>query len=595
MKKIFFLITLFISNLIFANDEILKRRIETMIMPDFRYWKMQNEEKEKAFTTMNEEVKQVISSHNYGGVILFAQNVEATEQTYNLTKDLQEASNTPLFIAIDQEGGIVARLNSGTRFPGNMAIGATNNEKYAYEVGRTIGSELKALGINVNFAPSLDVNNNPKNPVIGLRSFSSNPKIVAKLGNAMIKGYKSEGIIATAKHFPGHGDTDTDTHASLAVVNKDYNELSKMEFYPFKQAINNNIEMIMTAHVQLPKIDNSTIISKKDGKEVVIPATISKKILTDTLRNKLGFKGVIVTDALGMGAISDNLTTYDTLKSAINAGADILLMPIELHSLENVKALDEVVDKLVLAVKNGEIPESRINESFTRIMNLKLDSGILKKANKSTLEDALKTVGSKEHKDLERKISFDSITVLKYKKLENPKNLEILVTDESQKTVSAFAIERLFNENKVERFNYSIDIYGENTTKEQIQQFLQGKDTVIVYGAMNAESALKNDSYRTKIPNMVAEFNNIQKIYVSINKPYDATYHLNYDKVLISYGYIGLDPTEKNPLDKSFGPNIPAALEVILLNKNRKLNLPVDLPKIENESLTNKVLYKVQN
>ena len=249
----------------------LDEKIGQMLMPDFRQWKQAGESEVQDFTEMNEEVAEIIDEFDLGGVILFAQNVKTTEQTAKLTHDLQQVAindedgNLPLLTTIDQEGGIVTRLGTGTNFPGNMAIGATKNEQSSYDTGSVIGKELNSLGINVNFAPSVDVNNNPLNPVIGLRSFSSNPDLVAKLGVKMIEGIQSNGVAAAAKHFPGHGDTATDSHYGLPKVDKSLEELKKVELKPFQAAIDNGVDMIMTAHIQFPQIEKDTYTSIKDG------------------------------------------------------------------------------------------------------------------------------------------------------------------------------------------------------------------------------------------------------------------------------------------------------------------------------------------
>ena len=255
--------TLLLGNIKFVNAESLNSRAEAekivsemtldekigqMLMPDFRQWKQAGESEVQDFTEMNEEVAEIIDEFDLGGVILFAQNVKTTEQTAKLTHDLQQVAindedgNLPLLTTIDQEGGIVTRLGTGTNFPGNMAIGATKNEQSSYDTGSVIGKELNSLGINVNFAPSVDVNNNPLNPVIGLRSFSSNPDLVAKLGVKMIEGIQSNGVAAAAKHFPGHGDTATDSHYGLPKVDKSLEELKKVELKPFQAAIDNGVD-----------------------------------------------------------------------------------------------------------------------------------------------------------------------------------------------------------------------------------------------------------------------------------------------------------------------------------------------------------------
>lgn len=595
MKKIFkILFVFFMPFIVFSNDMEIRKKIEYLIMPDFRYWNIDENGKKKDFDVMNDEVREVIKSHNFNGIILFAQNVKETEQTLRLVDEIQKASKKPMFISIDQEGGIVTRLGTGTNFPGNMAIGATRNSKYSYEVGKAIGRELHVLGINTNLAPTIDVNNNAKNPVIGLRSFSSDPNIVAELSTAMINGIKSQNVIAVAKHFPGHGDTAIDTHLGLASVDKSMKELEDMELLPFKKAIDSDIDMIMTAHVQLPQIEKDYFIAK-NGDKIIYPSTISDDVITGILRNKLGYNGVVITDALGMKAISDNLGPYEAMKLSINAGVDILLMPVSLHNMENVKELDMAIDKLVEAVKKGEISISRIDEAIARIDTLKAKRHIVKDETNVDMrvEKALKVIGSKEHRNLEREVAKNAITVVKDKALKEMHRVLILGTDTSQRKVTDFAITRLFDEQKMPNIAYKFMIYGKDTKEIDIISQAMDVDTIIVYGAMNNESALNPESYRTKVPNMVAKLDGVQKIFVSINKPYDVTAHLDFDKVLIAYGFKGMDPTEVDGGIKAFGPNIPAALEIIFTGEKAKGKLPVDLPFVENGKLTEKVQFNL--
>ncbi|CAM3204036.1 glycoside hydrolase family 3 N-terminal domain-containing protein [Streptobacillus felis] len=595
MKKMLrFLFFFFMPFMVFANDMEIRNKIEYLIMPDFRYWNVDENGKKKDFDVMNDEVRDVIKTHNFNGVILFAQNVKQTEQTLRLVDEIQKASKTPMFISIDQEGGIVTRLGTGTNFPGNMAIGATRNEKYSYEVGKAIGRELHALGINTNLAPTIDVNNNAKNPVIGLRSFSSDPNIVASLSRSMINGIKQENVIAVAKHFPGHGDTAIDTHLGLASVDKSMEELEAIELLPFKKAIEADIDMIMTAHVQLPQIEKDYFVAK-NGDKIIYPSTISDDVITGILREKLGYDGVVITDALGMKAISDNLGPVEAMKLSINAGVDILLMPISLHSMKDVKELDKAIDKLVEAVKNGEISMQKIDKSISRINALKEKRHVVKDETNIDvrIENALKVIGSKQNRDLEREVSKNAITVVKDTPLKEMKRVLILGTDTSQRKVTEFAITRLFDEGKLQDLSYKFMIYGKDTKEIDIISQSTDVDTIIVYGAMNNENALNPESYRTKVPNMVAKLEGLQKIYVSINKPYDVTAHLDYDKVLIAYGFKGMDPTEVDGGIKAFGPNIPAALEIIFTQEEAKGKLPVDLPFIENGKLTEKVQFNL--
>ena len=597
MKKFFKVLLMFILPVLsLAGQKELREKIEYLIMPDFRYWQMSGDSEKKDFDTMNEEVKEVIKSHNFNGVILFAQNVKETRQTVRLVDELQKASKTPMLISIDQEGGIVTRLGTGTNFPGNMAIGATRNSKYSYMVGKVIGNELHSLGINVNLAPVIDTNNNPKNPVIGLRSFSSDPNIVSEMGIPMIKGMQEEKIIAVGKHFPGHGDTATDTHLGLAVVDKSYDELSKTEFLPFKKAIDSGIDMIMTAHVQLPQIEKDYFVSKT-GDKITYPSTISDDVITGILRDKMNFNGVVITDALGMKAISDNLGPVEAMKLSINAGVDILLMPISLHSLKNVEELDKAIDRLVEMVENGEISEKRIDESIKRINELKAKRNILKDTRSvdAKLLDAVKAIGSKENRSLERVVSKEAITTIKNVNKEVPKKALILVLDENQKKVTKFAIHRLVEEGKIKGIEYGLFKYDANTGLDALKEYISKSnyDTVIVYGSMINESTLSKDNYRTKLADEIAKLNNITRVYVSLNKPYDVAAHLDYDKVLIAYGFKGMDPTEVDAGIKAFGPNIPAVLEVLFEGGEGKGKLPVDIPAIKDGKLTNEIIFKI--
>ena len=349
----------------------IEEKVGQMLMPDFRNWNG------SGFTVMNDEVKGVIEKYHLGGVILFAENVKGTEQTTRLVDGLQQASpKIPLLITIDQEGGIVRRLQTGTGMPGNMALGATRSTDLSYKVGNVIGRELNALGINVNFGPDLDVNINPANPVIGVRSFGSDPKMVSDLGVAYIKGVQAAGVAATGKHFPGHGDTATDSHLGLPIVTHDIDTLNKVDLVPFKAAIASGVDAIMTAHVAFPAVDDTKVISKKDGTLVNLPATLSKKVLTGLLRTELGFKGVISTDALNMQAIADHFGPEESVIMAINAGTDIALMPAMVQNTDQIANLDKVYNAVVNAVKTNVIPESRTTESATRLITLKIKRGI---------------------------------------------------------------------------------------------------------------------------------------------------------------------------------------------------------------------------
>ncbi|MDU0895118.1 MAG: glycoside hydrolase family 3 N-terminal domain-containing protein, partial [Anaerococcus sp.] len=366
-----------------VSQMTLEEKIGQMLMPDFRQWKQEGQAAVQDLTEMNDEVAEIIDEFDLGGVILFAQNVKTTEQTTKLIHDMQQVAindqdgNLPLLTTIDQEGGIVTRLGTGTNFPGNMAIGATKNEQSSYDTGLVIGRELNSLGINVNFAPSVDINNNPLNPVIGLRSFSSNPDLVAKLGVKMIKGIQENGVSVAAKHFPGHGDTATDSHYGLPKVDKSLEELKEAELKPFQAAIDNGVDMIMTAHISYPQLEKDTVISKKDGSIIGIPATLSDDIITGIIRDKMHYDGIVITDAMKMQAIADHFGEEDAVIMAIKAGVDIPLMPALLQKNSDLEKLDNIVGRIKNELELGNISEKQINNSVYRILDLKYRRGIL--------------------------------------------------------------------------------------------------------------------------------------------------------------------------------------------------------------------------
>lgn len=589
----------------------LDEKIGQMLMPDFRQWKQEGETSVKDLTEMNDEVADIIDEFDLGGVILFAQNVKTTEQTAKLVHDLQQVAindedgNLPLLTTIDQEGGIVTRLGTGTNFPGNMALGATKNEQSAYDTGIVIGRELNSLGINVNFAPAVDVNNNPANPVIGLRSFSSNPDLVARLGVKMIQGIQTNGVSVAAKHFPGHGDTATDSHYGLPKVDKSLEELKKVELKPFQAAIDNGVDMVMTAHIQFPQIEKDTYTSKKDGQQIAYPATLSDDILTGLLREDMKFDGVIVTDALNMAAISENFGEVETVKIAFKAGVDIALMPTILRSKADVPKLRAIVDGVKEAIENGEISEEKINESAARVVKLKIDRGIMDVENDTRTSDekieaAKKIVGSKENRDVERRVSAEAITVVKNENNIlplNPKEGEkvlLVAPYENELPGMKFGLNRLMKEEKVNTIVLDTYCYlKENNMTDELKNKIDEADYVVILSEMSSYPNLSATHWITAVPNQVTAYTNElnkDSVIVSVGKPYDVAAHKNSKAEVIAYGYKGMDPTEADgglsPV-QAFGPNIPAAIEVIFGGAEAQGTLPVSIPTVDENGLAN--------
>ncbi|MCY6482953.1 beta-N-acetylhexosaminidase [Clostridium aestuarii] len=337
---------------------------------------------------INSGLRQLVEDYKIGGVILFKRNIQNSKQLLNLNnsiKYINSKNKIPLFITVDEEGGRITRLPEGaTKFPSNKVIGKVNDKKVSYEIGKVIGTELKAFGFNMNFAPVLDIYSNPKNKVIGDRSFGIDPKIVSTLGVATMKGLQDANIISVVKHFPGHGDTNIDSHIGLPIVNYDKQRLDKFELIPFKNAIDEGVDVVMTAHIVLPQID----ISKR-------PATLSKKVLTGILRNELKFNGVIITDDMEMDAIDKNYIIKNAAIESIKAGADVILV---CHTL---KKQIEVLQSLKDAVNCGQISMNRIDESVRRIIKLKEKYVLSDVPNK---ESGLEVIGSEEHKEILNKL-----------------------------------------------------------------------------------------------------------------------------------------------------------------------------------------------
>ena len=315
---------------------------------------------------LNDHAIDLIKNYKFGNIILFTRNVKSMKQLFELNKNLQklaiESIGVPLLISIDQEGGMVTRLkNGGTYFPGAMTLTASNDSDNAYLAGKHMGQELISLGFNMDLAPVLDVNNNPMNPVIGVRSFSDNPTVVSEYGIRFTDGLQ-ENVIATAKHFPGHGDTNTDSHISLPLIAHGPERLDKIELYPFKKAIDAGIKAIMSSHINFPAYT-------EDG----LPTTLSKKCLTGLLREKLGFEGLIMTDCMEMKAIQDNYTTERGSLMAVQAGANLICLSHEkYYQIEAFKKIKE-------AVNSGDLSLETLNERVAKVLEYKegMDLSIL--------------------------------------------------------------------------------------------------------------------------------------------------------------------------------------------------------------------------
>ena len=423
-------------------------------------------------TQANEAIETHIRERFVGGVVLFSRNIQSPQQTAELTNELQRlagatARQIPLFVGIDQEGGWVIRLKEGaTVLPGNMALGATNSTELAERAGEITAVELAAVGVNLNFAPVMDVNNNLDNPVIGRRSFGESPELVSRLGISYIRGLQRNGVLATAKHFPGHGDTTVDSHFELPTVSHDLERIHALELQPFRAAIDADVAAIMTAHIIYPAFDANR------------PATLSPTILTDLLRKELGFDGLLITDDMEMKAIDDRYRSGEAAVMAVEAGADIVMV------LWTSTKQIEVFDALLSAVKSGRISQARLDQSVERILKSKEAAFDRRFVDPDAVGT---TVGREAHQQLAQTIASRAITVVR-----NRNNILPLTLKPETSVLILSASPTLFDIFKAHHPNTGEARIPETPRGAQIQLQLppQARDAdVIIAGITNIEQA----------------------------------------------------------------------------------------------------------
>ncbi len=319
-------------------------------------------------TELTEVGRDFLERWKPGAIAVFGNNAGTPEAVTSLTNAYQQtitdAGGVPLLLAVDQEGGVIAHLTDGfTTFPAPMLLTATGDPELAFAVGQAIGQELAAVGINMNLAPVADLETNPNNPIIQRRSFGSDPQITATIIAAFARGLQDEGVLATLKHFPGHGDSSADSHVSLPVVSHDRERLDRVELVPFRAGIEAGVDAVMVAHIWYPALEP----------EENVPATLSQNVVTGLLREELGFEGLILTDALAMDAIDTSYSLEDASVRAVQAGVDLLAFGTNAGLQTQRQAIQAVVD----AVRTGVISEERINASVERILDVKARYGIL--------------------------------------------------------------------------------------------------------------------------------------------------------------------------------------------------------------------------
>lgn len=478
------------------NDLTLEEKIGQMLMFAFHGQEF------------NDEILIRIKEFHVGGLIYFGHNIKDCEQVKKLNKDIQKEAKIPLFIGVDEEGGTVQRIIEGiTPFPGAMAVSASSMSPY--ELCKSVAHDLRNIGFNMNFAPVGDVNCNAKNPVINSRSFSDDPNVVSHYVIESFKGFQDGGILPTCKHYPGHGDTSVDSHVSLPTVNKTYEELINMEFVPFKKAIDNGIDGIMASHILYPSIDDK------------FPATLSKKIITGELKQKMGFEGIIVTDSLTMGAINQNFSVKEIVNLATNAGIDLMIF----CGKADINEQREVYLSLLEEVNNGNIPMSRIDESVTKILKLKEKyiNNFEKTQMSMNLNKELigRTISEKSITHLLNDISIDQndkVLVL------SPKmRLLTLVDNQNPQKGQYLSLGLVLKENLT---NYVEEIMIEDSETNEFEKLLQDIQIVknnfdkIIFQTINVTQG----DYFTRIWNSFNDLDKEKIILISLRSPYDVNY-----------------------------------------------------------------------
>ncbi|MBN1632790.1 MAG: glycoside hydrolase family 3 C-terminal domain-containing protein [Ignavibacteria bacterium] len=463
-------------------------------------------------------LKKLIKQEKIGGIIFFKGN---SVQQAELTNKLQSLSEVPLLISADYERGTGMRLNDGSLFPNNMAIGASRRFDLAYEMGLLISEECRALGVHQNYAPVMDINNNPDNPIINVRSFGEDAQLVSEMGISIIKGLQDGGVIATAKHFPGHGDTDIDSHSDLPVLNFSMNRLRNLELIPFKSAIDSGVKSVMTAHLSFPELE----------KRKYVPASLSDKIVKNILINELDFKGLIVTDALNMAGVTKHLSPKEVAILAVEAGVDLILMP---------QGESVTINAIFDAVSEGKISEDRINLSVQKILEAKkwlnLDE------NKYVDENKLSTVINNEaEKLLSQEIADASVTLVKNDNNILPINdntdYTIISINNTQETAGEEYFTELMKNNNQLKINQIIYVKQEQKTINVLNKIQNGECCIIpVYSRVRIKTGTVGipDSQIELINSLINRGNGV--VVISFGNPYLLKAFQNVEGYICAYG-----------------------------------------------------------
>lgn len=462
-----------------------------------------------------EDVLSDIKKYKLGGIILYSHNISSAEQVFSMNRFIHKSSmehtGVPAFISIDQEGGKVLRTQDfATVLPGNMNLGATGSSTLSFLAGKLTAVDLETLGINMNFAPVLDVNTSSGNDVIGVRSFGSDPDMVAKLGSAYIRGIQSRRVSATAKHFPGHGNTSGDSHYQAIVLERSLNDLRKNDFKPFIAAINSDVDAIMTAHISVPSIDNDNI-----------PATMSKRIITDILRKELGFNGLVITDDMEMRPVTKKWSIGRSAVQAVIAGCDIVVVAW------SPGAKNDVYNSIINAVRSNSINESRIDESLRRILRVKLKRDLFSGISGNDPMLVKNVVGNKFHRQVSSIIAQRSITLLNNRNVlpVNKKKRVVLLTPFSSLSRD---LDRSGVKNQILRIGIKLSASDIKKISKRALEY-QNQADVFIVAAM--------DSSHAQLVNVLKTSTKLPVIVAALDSPYIYSELKTVDAFLCSYSF----------------------------------------------------------
>ena len=509
-------------------------------------------------STPSQEIIDLIQRHHVGNILLFSRNVRDTRQVLELTQSLQMIAKKagqpyPLLIAIDQENGIMQRLGeAATIFPGNMPLGAIGSEEIAYKVAQATGCELKSLGINMNLAPVVDVNNNPANPVIGVRSFGEDPQQVARLSAAMVKGYRAAGILSCLKHFPGHGDTAVDSHLALPMIPYTFERLEVLELVPFRSGIEAGADSVMIAHISFPALTQHD----------TLPATLSPAIVQGLLREQLDFNGAILSDCMEMKAVADTFGTEWAAVMALQAGVDLVLVS---HQYTRQRGSIEAIQ---VAVQSHELSAQAVQRAAEHVLKLKARHLSWNDIPTSTTLPAC--IGSKDHIQLQSRAYVQSTTLVRNEEALLPLHLdskERVVVLSPQRNTMTMVEDRYYSDDVLadilKQYHSSVEIVPvvpgpvEGACKMLLQT--TSESDIFIVATVNAHL----DEQQAELVNCIISSER-RIIGIAVRNPYDLQAFPKLHTYLVTYEYTR--------------PALVAAVRVLFGEKRALGHLPVSIP-----------------